>query len=87
MHAVPPVTDRVPHAAVARAQANTRPNHEHATGVQALEHFLDRAIGVKVPDRFLFNAMRVPDRVLSTESLKGIGERIERQQIPKGASA
>ena len=87
MHAAPRVTDRVPHAAVARAQANTRPNHEHATGVQALEHFLDRAISVKVPDRFPFNATRVLDRVHSTESLKGAGERIERQQIPKGASA
>jgi hypothetical protein len=76
MHAVPPVTDQVPHAAVARAQANTRPNHEHATGVQALEHFLDRAVGVKVPDRFLFNATRVLARVLSTESLKCVGGRI-----------
>ena len=76
MHAAPRVTDQVPHAGVARARANTRPSHEHAIGVQALEHFLDRAVGVKVPDRFLFNATRVLARVLSTESLKGVGGRI-----------
>ena len=83
MHAAPRVTDQVPRAGVARARANTRPSNEHAIGVQALEHFLGRAVGVKVPDRFPFNATRVLARVLSTESLKGVGGRIERHQIPK----